>query len=64
MLRDGCNRAAAVGHVGGCDMHGMRKPLRIHDNMAFYAGYFFASVITFLFGGIGVLHTLRVNDSE
>jgi hypothetical protein len=42
----------------------MRKTLRIDSDVALDAGDFFAGVVTFLLGAIGVLHALRVNNQE
>ena len=60
----GLQRTAAVGHLGRGDGDGMRQTLSVHRDVALDAGDLLARVIALLFGAIGVLHALRVNDQE
>jgi hypothetical protein len=61
---DGGQSAVAVRHVGRSHGDGVRQALRVHRNMPLDAGNLFARVVSFLFGAVGVLYALRVNNDE
>lgn len=62
-----CNRfecASPISHLGGGHFDRMGQAEHVHSNMAFDARYLLARGVAFLFGAIGVLHTLCVDDGE
>ena len=61
---DCSQRAIAVCHIGCGHGDGVRQALRVHRDMPLDAGNFFARVVALLFGAVGVLHALRINNDE
>lgn len=56
--------AFAVGDIGCCNVDSVRQSVRINQDMALNVWNFFAGVIAFFFGGIGVFYALGVNDAK
>ena len=61
---DGGQSAVAVRHLGRGYGDGVGQSLRVHGDMTLDAGDLLARVVALLFGAVGVLHALRVNDQE
>ena len=61
---DGSQCAVAVRYIGRGHGDGVGQALRVYRDMALDAGNFFARVVALLFGAVGVLHALRINNDE
>lgn len=61
---NGSQSAVAVGYVGRGHGDGVGQPLRVDGDMPFDAGNLFARIVALLFGAVGVLYALRVNNDE
>jgi len=56
--------ARPISHIGGGHLDRMGQAEHIHGNMTLDTRYLLAGVVAFLFGAIGILHTLCVDDDE
>jgi hypothetical protein len=62
-----CDRfecARSISHLGGGHLNGMWQAEHVHGNMTLDARYLLAGIVAFVFGAIGVLHALCVDDDE
>jgi len=60
----GLQGALPIRDLSGGYGDGMGKALRVHPDMTFDAGNLLARVIALLFGTVGILYALRINDQE
>ena len=54
----------SIRNIGTGYMYSMRQSKRIDNNMQFYPGHLFSSIISFFFCGISVFYTLCINNPK
>ncbi len=61
---DGLQSAVPIGHLRHGHGDGVGQSLCVHCDVTLNAGGLLACIVSLLFGAVGVLHALRVNDHE